>query len=507
MTRGLTHTIPRSERGAVMLAALCLAMVFAICLSSYIALCYTSLTMSSRNLMNSLSSELAETGVEQALYARNNGDWTGWSLAGSTATAAMTMTSNGLVATSSSPTPLVYGNGVTGQVNITVNNYTSNAPSITSQGVMTMPNGTLTSSGAITSVSSTLTYTAPTIPPNITASAPFFVNAVAATSGSVRFTSGGTVDSFSSVNPTTGLYQNYSNSGPSANNTASAVVLSQNTNSLGAMVLLGTAVVNGYAVGYTSQYPGTIAWLSFGSAQVVGPSTPSGTDIDSSRLLTNPLPYQPVFNEKLPSSPLPFPGGCDDITSYPQLPYVINQTSTLGSQSATIPTVYDIGNGIQLSGNSVLSIDGPVVLICYDSVSISGNAEILLTHSNSSLTIFEEHGSISIGGNGITFSGAVPLAKQVLLLSTTNNSSTATVTISTNTPFYGAIYFPYLPVIVSSTSPTIYGSIVGASVTFQGSPTIHYDEALRKPDSYVYSAAFQSLSSPITVSGLVQSVP
>ncbi|HKM54492.1 MAG TPA: hypothetical protein VJY33_13865, partial [Isosphaeraceae bacterium] len=58
-----------------MLAALCLAMVFAICLSSYIALCYNSLKMSTRNLMGSHCIELAETGIERALYSQNNWDW------------------------------------------------------------------------------------------------------------------------------------------------------------------------------------------------------------------------------------------------------------------------------------------------------------------------------------------------------------------------------------------------------------------------------------------------
>ena len=224
MIRRLPKTIPNSERGAAMLAALCLAMVFAICLSSYIALCYTSLMMSTRNVMNSLGSELAEAGLEQALYAENNSDWTSWTITSPggvpTASAAMTMTSSGLVATSNNPTPLTYGNGVTGTVNITVSNYSSSTPSISSQGVMNIPSGTLQSSGATTSISRTISYTAPTTNSQ-TASAPFFVNAVAAVSGSVRFRSGGTVDSFSS-NPSTGVYQTYINTGPSADNTASA---------------------------------------------------------------------------------------------------------------------------------------------------------------------------------------------------------------------------------------------------------------------------------------------
>ena len=62
-----------------MLAALCLAMVFAISLSSYIALCYVSLATSTRNVANEHSLELAEAGVEQALYYDNN-SLSGWTV-------------------------------------------------------------------------------------------------------------------------------------------------------------------------------------------------------------------------------------------------------------------------------------------------------------------------------------------------------------------------------------------------------------------------------------------
>src|SRR5271154_3096014 len=110
MIAGRRQPIPKDERGAAMLAALCLAMVFAISLSSYMALCYTSLKMSTRALMNEHCSELAETGIEQALYARNNGDWTGWTFSGNIYTVSMTMTASGLVANGSSPTPMNLGN-------------------------------------------------------------------------------------------------------------------------------------------------------------------------------------------------------------------------------------------------------------------------------------------------------------------------------------------------------------------------------------------------------------
>src|SRR5271166_1291424 len=109
MSRRRPQAIPESERGAAMLAALCLAMVFAVCLSSYIALCYTTLKMSTRNLMGTHCIELAETGLERALYSQNNWDWTGpWTVNAVNATASVNMPA------------FSFENGATGQVSVFV---------------------------------------------------------------------------------------------------------------------------------------------------------------------------------------------------------------------------------------------------------------------------------------------------------------------------------------------------------------------------------------------------
>ncbi|MGA2693638.1 MAG: hypothetical protein ABSF76_14850 [Opitutaceae bacterium] len=495
--------LPKSERGAAMLAALCLAMVFAISLSSYLALCYTSLSLSTRTVAISHSSELAEAGVEQALYALNNNVWTNWNLSGSTASATMTMTSSGLVLTSTNPTPLNYGNGIHGQVAITVQNYYTNlystatpGPLITSQATMTLP----AYAGVSTpSVSTTVNYgNSSSISSE---AAPLFVNAVAATSTTLRFKSAGTVDSYNS-NPSSGVYQKYS-AGVAG---YSAIVLSQDNVASTATVRLGNAVVHGYAAGYDYSSPGTTNWLSYSaSGKIIGPSTPGTTYIDSSRLVTSPVPYQPLFLENLPSNWSSLPAGCttDGMT--------INKTYTLGSTTASAPTILDAGNGISLSGNQLLTIQGPVVVICYGNVTITGAAGIQLTTPQASLQIFIEYGNLSLGGNGITNTNLTPLPKKVCILDTTNTWST--VTYSTNSPYYGVIYFPYLPISVTSTNPVTYGSIVGSSVTFTYSPTIHYDRALRSPTTaYTVStplqsgAAFDYLEAPAAFSGLVTSV-
>jgi hypothetical protein len=70
-----------------------------------------------------------------------------------------------------------------------------------------------------------------------------------------------------------------------------------------------------------------------------------------------------------------------------------------------------------------------------------------------------------------------------------------------------------MPITISNgvTAP-IFGSIVGESVTFSGSPVIHYDLALRSPTtSYISTnpsqsgAAFDYLRTPITFGSVVVS--
>jgi hypothetical protein len=481
-----------------MLAALCLAIVFAIALSSYMTLCFTSLSMSTRNVVNAHCSELAEAGVEQALYSINNGVWSGWNVAvsgsQSTMTTAMTMTeSSGLVPTASSPTPLNFGNGAIGTVNITVIENLGVMSTIQSQGQMTLPNAS-----TLTTITRTLTASsAPYLLGNATA--PVFVNAVGATTMQVIFNAGGTLDSYSSVT-SLGAPQAYS----SMIAGASAVVLSQDLNSVGSTVRLNNAVVNGYAVGYDQFSPSTSNWLSYGgSGMLVGPTTQTGVYIDSSRILTTPVPYQPLSPENPPNwtQSLPLAGAPSG--------NILTNSCTLGSTTAPYP-VYN-ASGINLAGGVVVITGKAVIELTGGSISMSGNAEIRLT-PGASLAIYADYGSVNIsctGTGGITNTSPIPLAKNFALLSTNNTNISNTVQITQATPFFGVVYFPYLRVSVGNTgvSAPVTGSLVGESVTFTGSPILHYDVALRHPDSLQADVAFTSVASPVLIDSMVASVP
>lgn len=76
----------RQQRGSVVLVALCFVAVLAIATTTYLALCGRALTLSSRAFRADLSRQVAEMGLEEALRAYNDRDWTSWTVSSGNAT-------------------------------------------------------------------------------------------------------------------------------------------------------------------------------------------------------------------------------------------------------------------------------------------------------------------------------------------------------------------------------------------------------------------------------------
>lgn len=320
MKAGLFQFNSGARRGSAMLSAMCFTIVLMIAIGGYITVCYRSLEMSNRSLQSTRGIELAEIGMEEALWALNKNDWSTWTIAGTTATKSMTGFS--------------YDNGVTGSVALTVTNFsgTTGSRTVTVTGTTTLADGT--------QISRTVTSTS--------SRAPLFVNAVAATTSRVRFRSGGTVDSYDS------RLGDYSVQTP----TFSAIISSSSTSTSSATVQLTNAQIKGY-----------VATLSTGpsystSARLIGPTTPGTTKIDSSRISTSP--YQPVFSEIVPSASTILPSG----------------TASVGSASDTTPALY-YASEISLNGNQTLTINGPVTIVVAGNFSISNSARIRIATTGS----------------------------------------------------------------------------------------------------------------------------
>lgn len=410
----------RRQRGTALLAALCFATVLVIAISSYITVCHRTLTLSARSLHGNRSIELAEAGMEEALWALNKNDWSEWAIAGTTATKTIS--------------GFTFESEVTGTIQLQIGSYDGSAgsPVITSTGSTTSAEGT--------QLARTLSATA--------VRAPVFVNAITATTGLVRFTAAGVSTVIDSYDSSVGTYASQTPG-------YAAILSAGSTSTSAATVQLTNAQVKGF-----------VATLVTGpsystNARVFGPATPGGTKIDPDRLSTSP--YQPVFDIKTVSG--------TGTTLNP----ASGSTTVIGSPSNTTPDIY-YSSGLNMTSTTKVVVNGPVRLAISGQlyVGLNGGTPSIEVTSNGTLEIHVS-GDIAIYGNGIDNKTSAP---ERLIIYGTN---TLTVPdMNTATPFYGVIYTPRGDFKVLSNNP-IYGAIVARNITFSGTaPVVHYDLNLRR---------------------------
>lgn len=463
------------DRGSALLAALCFCVVLGIALASYVGICYQALQTSSRNNNSTHSLELAETGLEEALWALNQKDPTIWGTTGWT----LNNGSSPKIATKTLDA-FSFGNGVTGAVTITIENYdgyvdATNTPAtngprtITVAGVTTLADGSKITRRLLAS----------------TQVAPLFVNAVASVNpdsssqnsssyGGVQLVSGGTVDSFDS-NPVIPSGETAEQQLERERLARYAAVISSATN----VMLVSTHIAGYVAAGADSSGAPRISYGS--NAKLAGPSTPSSAEIDPSRLSSSP--YQPVFDIVAPNDVYVHTG------SFPGLPLTAG-ASTIGTPGET--TYYFPGSDIALSNSVPLVVAGPVVIVTSGNFTITSEGQIIVEVGASLEIVMTGSGrKLLLGGQGIL--NQTELAKNVGIFA---SQPLQEAEISTEQEFYGVIYAPNSDLIVSSDSDFhFYGSIVGKNVLVYGSPNIHYDLDLRRR-----TTSFSSIDTPFTVS-------
>ncbi len=447
------NTSPTSQRGIALLVTMCFMLALVIAVGSYISLCYRSLQMSTRNMNSNHSVELAEMGMEEALWALNKSTWTGWGVTGTTATKTLS--------------GFTYDNGATGTASLTVTNYDGSLAgtprTVTVTGTMTQSDGT-TSSRTLTSSA---------------AQAPLFTNAVAATglssslagAGTVVFSSAGTADSYDSS------LGSYASQTP----TYSAIIAGMKTSPTAASVTITNAQIKGYVA---SNYSGGPSYST--SARLLGSATaipvayqgtnPANSKVDVRQFSSSP--YQPTFDIRTISggTTLSAPGN--------------NTTTTLGNATDTTWAVYRYAS-LDLRGSTKIVINGPVRLIVPGTfyIGLYGGASTasIEVSSTGTLEVFTAS-DIAIYGNGMNNTSKDP--KRMALFST--NAGTAP-DMNTTADFYGVIYTPNGNFKILS-SNAIYGAIVANSLTISGSPAIHYDLELR-------DVVFPGIDTPFAVSG------
>jgi hypothetical protein len=118
----VSHGFRHRQRGTVILVSLCFVAVLGIMLAGYLAVCSRVMTLSNRGFQTDLSMQLAHAGRYAALRAFNKNDWSDWTSAGMDVNWTVDTANDRAIATISFPSSK-FGQGVTAQVKIRVDNY------------------------------------------------------------------------------------------------------------------------------------------------------------------------------------------------------------------------------------------------------------------------------------------------------------------------------------------------------------------------------------------------
>jgi hypothetical protein len=441
----------KSERGSLVLVALCFTAVIGIALASYIAVCYRSLDLSTRELHNKRARYLAEVGLEEALWALNNGPI--WTSSGPNSN----LTWSGTTTRTLQITGYSLGSGATGRLNLEVANATTNNPIVTSTATVTLADGrTFVKTFASTSVQRAV----------------LFGNAVAAasrTNGTVTFNSDGAIDSY------------YSSSGAwnAATNSGFAAVVAGNN----------VAFTNADIKGYVATYG---AAPSYGSGTVIGSG---GSGVDTTRIGTSAfIPLFAVSTTVPAVTTLPGTTAGSTITLSASTPIGTLGSTTYHGTTTTFP------NYVM---NQSLTVSGTVKMYVRGNLTINSPRRIIVA-TGSTLELFVA-GNVTVGSTTAGFTNT-DLTPASLALYLTGASST--LSWASSRTYHGVIYAPNStasPVMtISNNGARFDGALLANSaITFSGSsPAVHYDMVLRGSS---WNTNFGGISVPFVINTLNES--
>jgi hypothetical protein len=453
------RTLPRSSRisgialnqceaatkGSLLIVAMILCAVIGISITSYLGLGRTGMEISNRALYNNGAMNLAENGLEQAVFAINKSvedtsfSWSSspnsWTIEGSNAKKKWT--------------GYEFGQGATGIVRSYVYDYTGGAaPTIVTRATVTVGGASTRTIDKWIKVQLRKTSK--------------FANGLVA-KDSISFSgNNASVDSWNSDpgNDGVGLVP-YSAGVKNDNGSVGSISVS-----VGA-VLVNNADIWGYA-----STGGALP--SVGANGTVGPfGTASGT-MDMNNVSTD---FTASFD------PVTTPTTGTTIAAITTLPM------TLGTAGATtevrVPSISSSGND-----TNVLTILGNVIMVITatagnDAINLSGNASIAIA-AGASLTIYTE-GNVAIGGNGVANGGTTaatanrPINFQIWGTST-STSTDQTIAIKGNGALSATVYAPNATVTINGNGD-VMGSVVAEDISLTGNANFHYDESLAFMDS------------------------
>ena len=158
-------------------------------------------------------------------------------------------------------------------------------------------------------------------------------------------------------------------------------------------------------------------------------------------------------------------------------------SSTLGDPSGATVQVYEITD-LQIKSSESLLIEGPTVIIA-DNLDIKG--EILIDQANGRLQIYLKE-DLSVAGNGIVNlpnnPQHSPNPEKLLIYGIGSENSNQTFTMGGNSSLAAGIYAPNADVKLNGggSSGTMYGSVVANNIKITGNYAFRYDVKLSELD-------------------------
>lgn len=444
---------PRAAaKGSLLIVALILCAIIGLSLASYMNVGKSTLAMSNRALYSNAAMNLAENGLEEAMYAinqyRNNNawGWTGWSDDGSGADKKRKWTA-------ASDSFLKFDQNATGEVRVYIYSYASN-PKIVVRAIVSLA-GKEAAAPVEKWIEVQLRRTSK------------FANGLVA-KDSIKFSgNNASVDSWNSL---------YNNDGtPRGSPAAYSAATKKDNGSVGSVSVAVDAVLvqNADIWGYANTGG---ALPKVGSSGLVGPfGTKSGT-LDMSRVSTE-------FSANFDAVEAP-------TATYTSLGNITGSLSLPRSGDTAIGGVYYYEAGQINFNNETLAIkklnaadpDPKVVIKLTNtstSINIGGGSGELAIATDAQLEVYAP-GDIKIAGKGILNGGTtagtsnLPINFQIW---GTKTSGTQDIDIVGNGALSGLIYAPQGSVKVNGNGD-VMGSIVANDITMVGNAAFHYDEAL-----------------------------
>ncbi|MBI3885422.1 MAG: hypothetical protein HY302_06800 [Opitutae bacterium] len=410
----------RTERGSALITVLLLAAVISLFAVHLLQRAVLEEQLAARSVAQSVAGNLAEGGIEDALFAANNGYFNstyGWTTASDSA-AAKVKTTTGLAVTQGS-----------GEVFLRVDNYASSSPTIIALGVFRPLTGAPVVKQLRCGIVRRSTWSNGMVSKSV-----------------ITFSGNATVDSYDS---SLGVYNASTNRGDQA-------TVASNSTALDSLVLNSNAVIYGYAA------TGGAAPNVSSNGRIYGATSPANPKVDPSRVRTD-------FNQNIPDATAPTVAATSlgSVSSGTTLPRVGDSPGTDGRYHYT-------ATSISLAGNNTLSVTGPVDLTVTGNLAISGNGQISIGGSGSvspSLNIYAA-GSVALGGNGMLNQTNVP--GNTALYGTAPSGTTQSISVTGNGEFIGAVYAPNANVSLTGNG-AVNGAVIANNITLGGNGTFHYD--------------------------------